>query len=193
MKPIYEIDVVALSGSGGGVGILVKKYLTSIFDISIFDKSLDGILGIKFKHKCDGFTFVIYVCYLPPESSNYERDSLIFFSHLSSQIYILDRIDMILLCGDFNAKLGTLSDCIDGDNVIPRKVCDCAKNMHGEALIEFLHETKMCVLNGHISPENNDYTFISSRGKSVVDYIITEHNTLSYCQKFNMKLLISLI
>ena len=33
-------------------------------------------------------------------------------------------------------------------------------------------DTQFCVLNGRVTPEYNDFTYINGRGKSVVDYIL---------------------
>ena len=86
-----------------------------------------------------------------------------------------------------NAKIGDLTDSIKLDSIPARVILDNTKNMHGDSLIDFLHETKMCVLNGRVSAENNNYTFVSPRGKSVIDYIITDHHSLPYCKKFNIE------
>ena len=80
-----------------------------------------------------------------------------------------------------NAKIGDL------DSILARAILNNTKNMHGDSLINFLNETKMCGLNGRVSPDNNNYTFVSPRGKSIIDYIITDHHSLPYCQKFNIE------
>ena len=64
---------------------------------------------------------------------------------------------------------------------------DTSKNNHGESFIEFLHDTQMCILNGRISKEDNDYyTFLSTRGKSVVDYIVVPYASLPSCNHFKI-------
>ncbi len=48
---------------------------------------------------------------------------------------------------------------------------------HGEPHIDFMQDAKLCVLNGRLNPEIDNYTCISPRGAaSVVDYIITPHD-----------------
>ena len=100
-------------------------------------------LGVKLIDKLNDTSTVIFACYLPPESSPWGRDSQEYFSHLLSQTYLLDDIDYIFLCGDFNAKIGSSKDYIDSDDIGPRSVIDNAKNMHGDSLIDFLLEAKM--------------------------------------------------
>ena len=47
-------------------------------------------------------------------------------------------------------------------------------------LIDFLLESKMCITNGRITPELDDFT---SKERSVVDYIIVPHDMLLQCSR----------
>ena len=68
-----------------------------------------------------------------------------------------------MLCGDFNARIGHLSDCINGlDDVSNRKVLDDGKNPQGEEFVEFLREMNLCVLNGRFDVSNDNYTCIGT-------------------------------
>ncbi|CAC5412866.1 unnamed protein product [Mytilus coruscus] len=58
-----------------------------------------------------------------------------------------------------------------------RDVIDDVLNRNGEMLIEFLVDCNLCMLNGRIGKQN--YTNISWKGKSVVDYILTPHNQIN--------------
>ena len=58
-----------------------------------------------------------------------------------------------------------------------RNNTDNLSNKHGSQFIEFL-ETKMCILNGCNFKENDKFTSISVKGKSVVDYISVPHSNL---------------
>ena len=103
---------------------------------------MDGIIGIKCSHKIVDLTFAVYCCYLPPEDSPWGRDSDAFFGHLLAQMYLNSHLDHLFVCGDVNAKLGTLVDYIEGiDNIPPRILIDNAhKNSHGDAFCDFLLE-----------------------------------------------------
>ena len=50
----------------------------------------------------------------------------------------------------------------------------------------------MC-FNSCINPEDNNFTFISSRGKSIVDCFILPHDCLQYCIDFKVKTMSSII
>ena len=100
----------ATRGSGG-VGILVCMEFITKCAISITDKSVDGILGLKFHNLEIEYIFIVFVCYLPPESSPW--DSSFFFSHLLSQIYLYSEVENIFILGDFNARIGVAQDIIE--------------------------------------------------------------------------------
>ena len=40
----------------------------------------------------------------------------------------------------------------------------------------------MCITNGRVTPEHDDFTFMSARGKSVVDYFIVPHEQINDCK-----------
>ena len=90
------------------------------------------------------------------------------------------------MAGDLNGRIATLSDTTDIDDIRPRHVLDECKAGHGESLIEFLIDSKQCVLNGRFDVINNNFTCIPHKGKSVVDYIITPHDCLNKCSNFKV-------
>ena len=57
----------------GGVGLLVKNELFECYKINV-DKSVDGIIGVRFEHRELQYSFVIFSCYLSPERSVRGRD-----------------------------------------------------------------------------------------------------------------------
>ena len=65
------------------------------------------------------------------------------------------------------------------------------KNTQGEEFIEFLQEMNMCVLNGRFS--NDNFTCISSRGKSVVDYICVLQDQFNLYNDFRVHVVTEMI
>ena len=59
-----SIHVIAPKGSGG-VGMFVRNKLFSIFDISILDKTYDGILRIALISKNTDYSIAVFATYLP--------------------------------------------------------------------------------------------------------------------------------
>ena len=181
-----KIHRKAKKGSGG-VGIFVSNSLLVSYKYEIIDKSQDGIICVRFTHNPTMYSFIIFACYLPPESSPWGRNADSFFNHILSLLYVYnDNVDSVFVMGDLNARIGTLNDCLQSDNLPERSPIDLEKNNHGENLIEFLLESRMCILNGRYDPHYDDYTFLSTRGKSVVDYIITCHENINNCKQFSV-------
>ncbi len=103
-------------------------------------------------------------------------------SYLLSLIYTTCEYDVVYLVGDVNSRIGLKKDYVQNiDNIPLRNVIDHTSNKHGEEFIDFLLESKMCILNGRICPENDNFTCVKTNGTSVVDYICTFHNNLIDC------------
>ena len=90
--------------------------------------------------------------------------------------------------GDLNARLGSKQDFTDIDNLQPRVILDNTENNHGKALREFLLDSKCCILKSRVTPQHDNFTFVSTRGISVVDYVITPHDCLKQVSKCNVDL-----
>lgn len=60
-------------------GVLVRNKLFDIYEITVKDKSVEGILALQLKNRFSGYCFVIFTCYLPPEVSTTSVGSHSFF------------------------------------------------------------------------------------------------------------------
>ena len=54
----------------------------------------------------------MFVCYLSPENSVWGRDVSNGFVNILSLLYVCSFADLIVLCGDFNARIGKNLDFI---------------------------------------------------------------------------------
>ena len=177
----------------GGVGIFVHCSFVKKYFVSILDKSFDGILCMLFKDKVTDYCFTVYSCYLPPEHSPHGRDSNAFFTHLLSLVYINSYVDVSFVCGDLNSRLGDQQEIIHAIDDIPaRNVIDIIANRHGDAFYDFLIESRMIVANGRV-PGNHDFTSISTRGKSVVDFCVIPQENFENCISFDIHAMSDLI
>ena len=73
--------------------VLVKFDVMNCFDVSIADKTYDGILCLKFTHKFSNYCFILMSCYLPPSNSVWGRDGVSFYNHLMSLVYNFSNAD----------------------------------------------------------------------------------------------------
>ncbi len=165
-------------GTWGGVGFLIKRDLLKEYTFQIVEQSYEGIFGIELIHKAMNIRVLLIACYLPPENSPYGRNVDGFLSHLEQICYTYSsEYDYILFAGDINARIGDMSDSEpDIDISLPdRTPIDMVHNSHGQSFIQFLRDCKMCVLSGRFNTDQDNFTYISNRGKSVVDYFFCAH------------------
>ena len=188
---IYNTDAYKLSKQGrlaGGVIVLIKLSLAMF--VEQVNISIENFITIKMKR--DLFNLdkdLIYVgCYLPPLESK--------FWHISEHGFGLEVIEKcileiyenfpqcyIMICGDLNARTGSLNcheDPDDFDVLTPtddescrRKSQDQGINSFGEQLVELCNMMDYVILNGMCDYSFDDgCTFISDSGSSVIDYFI---------------------
>jgi hypothetical protein len=172
----------AVRGSGG-IGCFVKLDLLQYFDCSVIDNDHEGILILQLCNKISGFRICLYVVYLPPERSVRGRNSDDFFEYLLTKTYAYSDHDLSILLGDFNARVGNKTDYVvdvDDDSIPVRVTIDDGVNKHVESLIDFCIDSKFVIANGRVTPDEDNFTFVSSRGRSVVDYIITPQSDLNF-------------
>ena len=180
------LHVRARNGSGG-VGILVKDEIHSQFDIRKVDESIDGILWLCFsERKNEDNCFFVCVVYLPPEHSARSVNIHDFFDTLMTQIHTVPCGKQFFLCGDWNSRVADIDDYIQGIDYLPeRNVVDFTPNSYGEIFCEFLSNINCCILNGR-NCIKNDFTFVSTRGSSVVDYCVVPYENLSCFTNFEV-------
>ena len=157
-----ELHRRAQSGSGG-VGFLIRDNFADLYNISVLDKTVDGMMWLKAVSRILSFTLIICVCYLPPDGSSRNVNAEEFMDVLMGKMYeFKPDSDLLYICGDFNARCGDNLDYIVGVDTIPdRQVMDYVFNQHGQILCDFLHGTDLCMLNGR-NCKHNDFTFVSS-------------------------------
>ena len=100
-----------------------------------------------------------------------------------------DDCDLLVGGGDLNARKKDLVDFIpdlDGNLVPPRENPDGVKNNHGGYFIQFLKDNRAGILNGRVTPQFNNFTFLSTRGRSVPDYLFSPLHHIRYCKKIEV-------
>ena len=82
---------------------------------------------------------------------------------------------------------------IDGDLIPDRENPDQVKNSHADSFITFLKDNRSIILNGRITPQFNNYTFVNPRGCSVPDYLFTPVDHLNSCKEMKVFLMSDLV
>jgi len=140
--------------------------------VVVVDTSVDDFLRIKFtviqdpSKECYNYVRV----YLPPEHSARAVNVNEFLDSLMTKIYTI--------------RCAEIPDYVEGIDDLPdRLVIDFGHNTYGRLLCDFL--INGCILNGRSYTQNN-FTFISSRGSSVVDYCLVQYEQLHYFTNFKV-------
>ena len=97
----------------------------------------------------------------------------------------------VIICGDFNARVGDLIDGIDKEEehhlplpndgnyefTMPRISCDKTTNQYGKWLIDLCSDNQMYIVNGlTLGDLAGKFTCHTPRGSSVIDYFISSRS-----------------
>ena len=184
-----NLNPIAVRGSGG-VRFLIKLSLLEKYDIVMLDKTFEDLLWIKLTDKSDQDNGAYFCsCYLPPSGSSRGDTSQQFYNKLTSDVYQYQKELPLYIMGDFNGRIGELLDFNDSIDSVPNRIpFDKVRNQQEDSLIEFLKDTRMCIVNGRGEPTMDNYTSVSPRGHGVVDNIITPYECLRNVTEFKVLL-----
>ena len=184
---IYQNNRVPHSNAkkgSGGIAIAVHSSVLSCHTMLSVLYGVDGQIAIKLKCNSTEMTLGIVGLYLSPDSYRYGQEAEEFFNQASVLWQDLQDCDLLIGGGDINARTKDMVDFIpdiDGQIIPIRNNPDSSKNAHADSFITFLKDNRSIILNGRVTPEYNDYTFVSTRGCSVPDYIFCPVENLYNC------------
>ena len=194
--------------SGGIILYIRNKYVSN--DTLVFT-SHDDILWVKISSSVLSLNNDLYIClcYVVPDESSRQAliETNIFDRILESVVYIESKAQTgcsMLICGDFNGRTSNNPDFVLDDqsnhtNVLPdeytpdrfmdRYSQDIGHvNNNGLLLLDLCKQTGVRILNGRAGDDRGigKFTFVGSRGSSVVDYILASQNLFDYVSKFKV-------
>ena len=170
--------------SGNGVAIFVREEFGDQIKL-IDDVGYDCVVWVHANFKNSNTSYCIACVYNPPASSQYKNEN--FFENLLHDVTCLKHRfsdPHFILVGDWNSRIGPLSEYNDEkeDNIgfipnffesnlfIPRSSCDSTVNTYGKKMISFCRESGLYILNGRGSDPHGEFTYLSTRGMSTIDY-----------------------
>ena len=160
----------------GGVGFYVYASLGN--SIQIFRKtSLADSIWVKVKGEGNTTAMCIGCVYMP-DSSKPAAQRKAAFESLQTDLEFFKRKGEVVLCGDFNARVGKGNSIHEHVGMFGEAV-DVKDS--GKLLKSFLGVNAMYTLNGRNPTETPEYTWEeqSNRGRAtVIDYIVVEAGTL---------------
>ena len=183
-----NISSRSIRGSGGCAIALSNKFMSNHVIVATYRGRQDGILAVKLRYTENDMLIGLLVNYLPPHGFHYGKDPESFFLDNSLVFSDLSDCDLLVAGGDLNSRTKDDLDYIpdvDGDTP-PRINPDQERNNHGKCFLQFLKDNRALICNGRITPEQNDFTFVSPQGRSVPDYIYCPADHINYCSSLKV-------
>ena len=177
----------------GGIAVLVKESLRNAckFD-PLSDSDIIWVRVQKQITKQSSDLFLAFV-YLPPSNSSYGKvHGNEILQKLEKHIEFFSCRGKVIICGDFNARIGESSDFLEKEDdthvpmphddlyefILPRVSYDRKNvNQYGKWLIDLCIDNQMYILNGRtLGDFCGKFTCHTPRGSSVVDYLISSYS-----------------
>ena len=177
----------------GGVGILIRDSVLKQYSVASISDKHEGILWLQFINRTTNKQFGICVCYLPPAGSSRGDQSQEFFDTLKALVIDNYHLGEFLICGDFNARRGTLEDTPNVGEIPSGIPVDKVSNQLGKELIETMCALELCTLNGRFDQSKDNFTSVSCKGLAVVDYFICPYSSLNFYSDFQVHDILDII
>ena len=175
----------------GGIAVFIHNRIKHIFK-HIKTSEYGIYFKINSEYVSNSDKDIILVCvYIPCENSTFyarKEEENGILGLLNELIELVCPTSNVILMGDFNARTAELADYITDDDInylalptwwesdafcVPRKSRDKSVNTFGLTLIDLCKELGVHMLNGRSVFDNDgEFTFLSTIGKSVVDYVL---------------------
>ena len=203
------------SGKGGGVTTLIRKQLSKCSTHSAQSEPIHGSMNmVIIQVVLDNKSVFVINTYIPPSNSKGNKNCSaknydILHQAVSS---ICEHFSgSILLCGDFNARIGCSQDfsnhkfaanilpCTTGSDVFSRVTVippgvpisakrvsmDVGSNSHKKPFLDLLGAHDLLTLNGRtVGDSQGKYTCYKWNGNSVVDYMAASSDLVHQVKQF---------
>ena len=176
----------------GGVGILIRNELVDGTELVKNESNPDYIICRLDKNffNLDKDLYIINV-YVKPQNSSAcatEHNGLDTIKLIETTINDLRNHGDVLLCGDFNSRIGhdpgmiecestdyiPLPSDYEPDEFIPRNSLDTSRNTYGTHFINLIKNNQLVILNGRtLGDFQGNFTSIQKNGCTVIDYMAT--------------------
>ena len=197
------------SGKGGGVTTLIRKHLSKCCSPQAQSEPIHGSMNmVIIQVVLDNKSVFVINTYIPPSNSKGNKNcSAKNYDILHQAVSnICEHFSgSILLCGDFNARIGSSQDfshhkfaantlpCTAGSDVFSRVTVippgvpisaqrvsmDMGSNSHKKPFLDLLEAHDLLTLNGRtVGDSQGKYTCYKWNGNSVVDYMAASSDLL---------------
>lgn len=162
----------------GGIVIYYKKRLGKALHVRSGGSEL-----VDFTIADTHFVFA----YVAPDNSTFQLNNNDTWRKLES-LASTNNSSRFYIMGDLNGRTGTLDEGIDDPTIPARRSCDDKVNTRGQEIISLCRANDLLIANSRAGDphETSGPTYISSRGQSVIDYLITTPDGLWSINSMNI-------
>ena len=186
--------------NSGGVAVIISD------GVRVVKFCFDTIIWLKLDKHFFNLQNDIHIAgvYIWVESSPYYNVvNVDLFQTLQEDIYNFDTLGSVLLCGDFNARVGDGSKCdfiacdnsLDSDQrdyiidvPLYRYSMDKGSNSYGLKLLDTCKSTGLRIANGRLFTDHGvgNFTYASKNGASVIDYLLLQQKDFHILTNFRI-------
>ena len=194
--------------NSGGIAAFVKNSLFDISTVTQLKSVSENILWLKFdfKRAVNMCNYIIGFVYMSPEGSSVYSEENLFQIIENEMAEFKNRYfdHRFIVGGDFNAYTNIYPDFIQFDNtdylmseddymedILPPKRCnldDRDLNSYGQSLLNLCKSTGLKIVNGRFGKDSQtgNFTCITGKSKSVIDYFLVETAVFNYILDFEV-------
>ena len=190
----------------GGIVLYIRDSISD--GVKLVRNHYDSIIWIKLDKNFFNIESDIYIAgvYIWGENSPaYNSIDVDFFNLLQNDIDDFHSQGKVMLCGDWNARVGNgarpdyvvcdrFIDYIDDEDYLPdiplqRQSMDNVCNSHGLKLLDLCKATSLRIANGRLGNDCpvGTFTYSSRNGCSVIDYLILSQQDFSCINDFQVQ------
>lgn len=175
--------------SGGLVLLLSKNIFHSIEDSIIDSNYISAVAKDKKNVK-----WLVMVIYLQPSVNNY-KELLELVLSTKNELCMRNKVNNILIMGDYNARVGELNNWSEDTWPIQSKKLKCSRmsldkkfNAKGKILLEIMGGEDLILFNGRTEGDYlGNSTFSNYKGHSVIDLVFVNSDLAEKISFFEVK------
>lgn len=192
--------------NSGGISVFIKESHRKC--IKFLPQSNSDIVWIQIVSqnaiRSPNHEIFIGCVYIPPEFSSFGKQyTRKIWDSLEQDIEVLSQRGQIVLCGDFNARSGRLTDFIEMDshpkyyklpekyaydNFYHRCTMDSVVQKNGRILVNMCTDNQLYILNGRtLGDLQGRFTCFQPQGCSVVDYFVCSQSLMKKVNYMKVK------
>ena len=163
----------------GGVLMYIRNEFADMVAVEHMECEIEDRLWIRIVRNNENVFLGVW--YMPPKGTTGFYGSHTYWESLSEELSYLQDRGKVIIAGDFNARTATM--CPRG--MQQRVSQDKATNDFGKYLLDLCNQHELRILNGLVDKEHScNYTCVTPRGASVVDYVVISNQMLQDVMSF---------